>query len=118
MGSPDANDVLDDAIVIPGALNVILGAWLVVSPFLLDCGLDDPIADQVAGGAAIAVLACLGAVRAGATALVSWANGVLGAVVFAFALLSPASPQVAVNHGVCGALVCVLAVMSALSARE
>jgi hypothetical protein len=107
----------DDAIVIPSAINVVIGIWLVLSPLVLDYEMDDPQIRPIAGGALIATLACLRAARTTRTAALSWANAALGVWLFALPVYAQTTPIVAVNFAICGGLVAILAVMSALNAR-
>jgi hypothetical protein len=114
----DYDGVRDDSIVIPSAINVIVGVWLAVSPLVLDYRTGDPVFNDIACGLAIAVLAYLRAARAARTPLLSWANVALGAWLFTAGLVLDADPMVAVNESISGGLVFVLALMSALTARD
>lgn len=110
-------DPHDDSIVIPSALNAILGAWLACSPFALGLAAEDPIANQIACGAMIAYFASVRALRVARRTLVSWANAGLGAWLLATALLGEASATAATNVAICGALVIILALVSVAGAR-
>jgi hypothetical protein len=112
------DDLLDDAIVLPSAINVLIGLWLVFSPFLLDYGPDDPHLSAILAGAALAFFAYLRAARAARTPLLSWANVVLGAwlVVSGFVLQSELIPSV--NESLMGGVALVLALASALTRRD
>jgi hypothetical protein len=109
-------DPYDDSIVIPSALNFVLGAWLACSPFVLGLSAEDPIANQIACGAAIAWFGCLRALRVARTSAPSWVNAALGTWLFGSAVLGEASAESATNVAICGALVVVLALTSVVSA--
>lgn len=109
-------DPYEDSIVIPSALNAVLGAWLACSPFVLDLPEEDPIANQIACGALIAWLGCVRALRVARKPVASWANAALGTLVFAAALMGETSAVTATNAAVCGMLVVVLALASAVKA--
>jgi hypothetical protein len=110
-------DPYEDSIVIPSALNVVLGAWLACSPFVLGLTPEDPIANQVVCGGVIAIFACVRALRVARTAAASWANAAVGTWLFVWALQSEASGVAASNVAICGGLVTLLALASAVSAR-
>jgi hypothetical protein len=110
-------DPYDDSIVIPSALNMLLGAWLACSPFVLGLAAEDPIGNQIACGGVIALFACVRALRVTRTAAPSWANAALGTWLFVWALMTEASAVAAANVAICGALVVIFALAAAAAAR-
>jgi hypothetical protein len=107
----------EDAFVIPSALIVVIGLWLTLSPLVLTYAETDPRVRPIAGGALLAALAALHAVRVDRGNTLSWANAGLGVWLLATALIADATPMVAVNLAICGGLVIVLAVLSVFDAR-
>lgn len=111
-------DGLDDDIVIPSALNVLIGVWLVFSSFLLGYGPDDTRVSTIVCGTVIALLAYLRAARATRPPLLSWVNVALGTCVFAAGLLAQSAPIPTLNEAISGGTVAVLALSSAVAAHE
>ena len=98
-------------------VNLVAGVWLVVSPFVLAYRPADPVWTQVAVGGAIALLALLRVTRGVWKSWMSWANGSLGAAICVVAVFAADSLAGHWNGVVTGALVLVLAALSA-SATE
>ena len=107
----------DDSILVPSALNVAAGAWLACSPYALGLALDELVARQLGGGMLIFVLACPRATRAARTPRLSWAVLALALWLFASALHADSTDLAAANAAIASAVVCVLALISALTAR-
>jgi hypothetical protein len=104
-------------------LNVVLGLWLIVAPWVLDySGQDNAVWNRVVVGAAIAVLAITRMVSPVSTAPLSWVNVVLGGwlVVAPFVLTYNDTTETAAiywNDIVVGVLVLILAAISAVTGR-
>ena len=97
--------------------NLVLGIWLVVSPFLLPYRTADPSLTQVIVGVVIAALA-LTRVNGGAwKSWVSWANVGFGAGIVVLAAVVAESGAARWNGIVAGTLIVMLATLSA-SASE
>jgi hypothetical protein len=118
VATPDYSEGYDDAIVMPSALNVALGVWLVFAPFLLSYGRGDRLINEVACGAVIALLGYLRAQRAARSPLLSWVNVLLGAWMVVSGALFAVTPAAAVNQAISGGVVCLLAFSSAVVARD
>jgi hypothetical protein len=112
------DEYTEDAIVLPSAMNVVVGVWLVLSPFAMGFAGRELVWNVVPCGAAIAVLALLRVSRMVQTPVPSWANVMLGAWLFAAGFILDARPTVAVNQCICGGVVFLLALSSALNARD
>jgi hypothetical protein len=112
------DEPMDDAITVPSAINVVVGVWLVFSPFVVGYGLGDPRLNAIITGAAVAVLAFLRAARATLTPLLSWANVVLGAWLIVAGLTVHSQPIPSINESISGAMIVFLALTSALTAPD
>lgn len=108
----------DDDVVVPSAINVLIGVWLCFAPFLVGYGLEDTRLNSIVCGVAIALFAYLRAARAARSALLSWANVALGAWLFVSGFVLHARPIPTLNETICGGLVALLALMSALTTRD
>jgi hypothetical protein len=93
--------------------NVLAGLWLVISPLLLGYAPDDPVAHDMAIGAAIALLAAVRIAVAIWRPVLSWINAALGLWLLAATLWLAESATAAWNEGLVGAVVVVLAALSA-----
>ncbi len=98
-------------------VNLIAGIWLAVSPFVIAYRAADPVLTQVIVGGAIAVLALLRVTSGAAKSWMSWANASFGAAICVVAVLLADSTAARWNGVAMGALVLVLAALSA-SATE
>lgn len=98
-------------------VNLVAGVWLAVSPFVLAYRPADPVWTQVAFGGAIALLALVRVTSGVWKSWMSWANASFGAGLCLVAVLAADSAPGRWNGIVTGALVLVLAALSA-SATE
>ncbi len=97
-------------------LNVVLGAWLFISPWVLDfVPADDASRNAWIVGAAIAVIAAI--VAAMGVSYLAWANVVLGAWLFVspWALSYTNLDGASWNAWIVGVLVVIVALISALT---
>ncbi len=111
------DDDHDDSIVIPSALNALIGVWLTFSPLVLGYEDDDPVRRTMAGGALVATLGTLRALRVARGPSLSWANAGLGCCLLCVGLFSGASPGLATCLVLAGGVIAVLAATSARTAR-
>jgi hypothetical protein len=100
------------------ALNLIVGAWLFVSHWVLGYTGSDPTWNDVIFGLAIALFAILRLSEIPATRFFSVLNMAIGAWLIIAALTIADSTAALVNNLVCGAVVLVLAGIAALSASR
>ncbi len=98
-------------------VNLVAGIWLAISPLVLSYRAADPVLTQVIVGVAIAALAVLRVTSGAWKSWMSWANASLGAGVVVVAVWLADSSAARWNGIVSGALVLVLAALSA-SATE
>ena len=94
-------------------LNVLAGAWLVIAPWVLGYWTSDPRWNDVACGAAIALLAVIRLAGAFRASWLSWINALIGAWVFIAAFTIDRSATAAWNDAIVGAVVFLVAAMSA-----
>ncbi len=99
-------------------LNLMAGAWLIVSPFVLGYGEDDPIWNPVIFGAILATLALLRASGAYRQSWMSGINATLGAWIFASAFWLPHSATAAWNALITGAIVMAFGIWSMSASEE
>lgn len=107
----------NDSIVIPSALNVLIGVWLTLSPVVVGYEDGDPVTQTMAGGALIATLATLRAFRVARAPLLSWVNCGLGVWLLFVGLFAAASPAPATCLAFAGGLTAVFGAISARTAR-
>jgi SPW repeat-containing protein len=124
--------IRDRAAVAPGApatdwrstvftasgLTVVVGLWLIVAPFVLNYGLDDPVWNDVLFGGVVALLAIVRVAGAHRAEWLSWTIVLVGAWVFASALWLDDTMTAAVNDVVAGALIAVFGVASAMATHD
>ena len=94
-------------------VNLVAGLWLVLSPFVLAYRTADPVSIQVGVGGAVAILALLRATTALGKSWMSWANAAFGLGIAAVAVFLGDSVTARWNAIVAGALILVLAILSA-----
>ena len=99
-------------IVRAGFANVVLGLWLVASPFVLGYASGDPRWHDAVAGALIAVTAVTRLRVRPRIAGLAWVNVVIGAWVFAAAFWLAESAIASWNEAIVGALVAVLAAVA------
>ncbi|MBA2664662.1 MAG: SPW repeat protein [Bradymonadaceae bacterium] len=102
-------------------VNVIAGIWLFISPFILGISmLEGATLNFLLVGAAIAILAVVRMVRPLRFETLSWTNGVLGLwlIVSPFIIGYSAYPSALWNSIVVGAIVLVIAALSAKSTGD
>ena len=97
---------------------VLVAAWLVVSPFVLDYGPEDPTLGNVIVGGAIGAVALARLVVLDAHGWLSWTNVVLGAQVCVWGLLLDDSAVAAWNEALAGATVFGLSLLGAVGPRR
>lgn len=97
---------------------VLVAAWLVLSPFVLDYGAADPTLGNVIVGAAIGAVALTRLVARDVHGWLSWTNAVLGAQVCAWGLLLDDSATAAWNEALTGATVLGLSLLGAAGSRR
>ena len=98
-------------------VNLIAGIWLAMSPFVLAYRTTDPVWTQVAAGAVVALLALVRITRGAWESWMSWANAALSAGICLLAIVVADSAAAHWNGIAAGAIVLVLAALSA-SATE
>ena len=105
-------------IALLSGLNVLAGAWLVIAPWVLDYWTSDPRWNDVACGAAVALLALIRLAGAFRASWLSWINAVIGAWVFVAAFTIDRSAVAAWNDAIVGAAIFLLAAASADATRR
>ena len=96
-----------------GAANVLLGAWLIVSPFVLGYAPGDPALHDALAGAAVAVLAVSRLTAGWWRPALSWVNAFIGMWLVGAAFWRAESATASWNEALTGALVAALASVSA-----
>lgn len=99
-------------------ITVLVASWLVVSPFVLDYGPDDPTLGNVIVGAAIGAVALARLAGLDTHGWMGWANVALGAQVFVWGVVLDDSATAAWNEALAGAAVIALSLLGALGARR
>ena len=93
-------------------ITFLVGLWLILSPFVLTYSSGDPALQQVVVGTAIAIIAWFRTASPRLKSWLSWANAALGAWLLVSASWFAESSTAALNEGVTGGFVLVLAVLS------
>ena len=101
-----------DEVASASGLNVIAGLWLVVSPFVLGYGADDPVWNPVTFGALLLLLALIRVLGAYRQTWMSGLNVVIGGWIFASAFWLAHTTTAAWNDLIAGAVVMGLALWS------
>jgi hypothetical protein len=99
-------------------LNVLVGAWLIASPWILNVDDADVRALSVVLGAAVVVLASVRALRTWRAEWLSWVNVLIGVGLLAVGIVVAESWRATWNLLVVGLLVLGLAAWSAGSVRN
>ncbi|MDP8942922.1 MAG: SPW repeat protein [Actinomycetota bacterium] len=99
-------------------LNFLTGLWLVVAPFVLAYGENDPVWNDVVFGASVAVLAVVRMVAGPRAAFLSAVNLLIGGWLFASAFWLYDSATAAWNDGITGVIIMLLAVASLVAGLE
>lgn len=102
----------DDVLTASG-LNVLAGIWLIIAPFVLNYSNGDPYWNDIVFGAIVAVFALIrvgGAVRA---SWLSWINALIGIWLIVSAFWLDNTATAGWNDVILGAIVLVLAALSA-----
>ena len=105
-------------IIASSGVNVLLGAWLVLAPSLLDYDPADTALAHSAPGALILALALLRTTLARRRSWLSWVNAAAGAWVFTHGLLIAESAAATLNGTFTGALVMTFAAASAMASAN
>ena len=99
-------------------VNVVLGAWLLLAPSVLDYERADPVVALSAPGALVAILALARTTLAWRRSWMSWVNALAGGWVFATGLLVAQSPAATLTGTFTGALIVTFAAASATASSS
>ena len=105
-------------IMASGALNVLLGAWLMASPIVLGYGAGDPAWHDAAVGLVIVVFAVAHIVARRAQSWLGWLNTLLGVWLLAGAFWRADSAAAAWNDAIVGLLVVALGSIAAAATEQ
>lgn len=98
------------------SLNLALGIWLIVAPFIFHYGTKAAVSNDITIGVTIAILALIRVFKASGTSWVSWLNVALGGwLLLAPFILSYAAAATLWNDMIVGLLVICLGVWSAVA---
>jgi hypothetical protein len=98
--------------------NAVVGVWLVLSPFLLGYGDEDPVWNPIVAGAAVAAIAGVRVGLARRAHWLSWINALIGAWLFLSGFWLAESDQAQLNAWIAGVVVLLLAMWSATAEEE
>jgi hypothetical protein len=99
------------------SLNVIVGMWLIISPFVLPYGPLGSMWNPIVFGAVVGVLAAARAAGAYRAAVLSWVNMAIGVWLFISAFWLASTPRAEWSVGISGIVVFIVGAWSA-SATE
>ncbi len=99
-------------------LNVLAGVWLIIAPFVLGYSDSDPYWNDIVFGAIVVVLGLARLSGAYRAAWLSWINALIGAWIFISAWWLDATSTAAWNDVIAGAVIFVLAILSASASDE
>jgi len=99
-------------------LNVLAGIWLIVAPFVLGYGGGDPYWNDIVFGAITGLIALSRVAGLHRQSWLSWVNALIGVWIFVSAFWLDATSTAATNDIVLGAIVFVLAIVSATASGE
>lgn len=111
----------DSTAQLSSGLNVIVGLWLVISPFALDyVGVGDAARNAAIVGLLVAVMAAVRAMSVFRQVWLSWANVVLGVwlIVSPWILGHDQVTAATWNHVITGLVIAVLAGISAMASTS
>jgi hypothetical protein len=120
-GSPPPTRPAGDwraAVATASGLNVLAGIWLIIAPFVLNYAPGDPVWNDVIFGAIVALLGLIRVSGAYRAAMLSWANAIIGAWIFASAFWLDQSGTASANDIIFGIVVFVLAIASATATED
>lgn len=116
-GPPPERDWRSDVATASG-LNAIAGIWLIIAPFVLGYRTGDPYWNDIVFGAVILVLGVVRATGAYRESWLSWLNALAGAWIFVSAFWLDNSSQAIWNDLIAGAVVVILALLSATASED
>ena len=102
-----------ESVVIASGVNLLLGLWLIVAPFVLDYSGGDPYWNDIVFGGIVAVLALVRVAGAAGASWLSYLNGLIGAWLFISAFWLDDTSQAAWNDVIVGAVIFIFALVSA-----
>lgn len=101
-----------DEVIGASGMNVVVGFWLMLSPWLLGYGAEDPIWNDLLIGALITIFALLRITGGVRETWLSWVNLSLGLWVFLNGVVFASSTVASINEMVMGVMVALLASLS------
>jgi hypothetical protein len=116
--APPAGGDWRSAVMTASGLNVLAGIWLIIAPFVLGYGDGDPYWNDIVFGAIVAVLGLARVSGAYRAAWLSWINAAIGAWIFISAWWLDDTSTAAWNDVIAGAVIFVLALLSASASDE
>ncbi len=102
------------------AINILLGIWVLISPWILGFHYPSQLWNNVATGGLTVILSALHAANPVRNAAISWISFLLGIwlIISGFILGPPAQPTFFWNQVVLGILVAIVSIWSTAGSRE
>ena len=117
-GGPPPRRDWRESVITASSLNVLAGIWLIIAPFVLGYGNNDPYWNDILFGAIVLVLGATRASGAYAASGLSYLNALVGIWLFASAFWLDGGGTAAANDIVLGIVVFVLGAISATASDD